>query len=76
MIRIAKFFTVGGNKMQSVYSGYLKMADTFEKGKMVSKLCNIIYRLDADYSALLEKYHLKEIAGEGPDYGRVKRLLS
>ena len=62
--------------MQSVYSGYLKMSDKFEKGNLVSKMCKIAYRLDTDYSVLLEKYRLNEIAGEGTDYDRARRVLS
>lgn len=52
------------------------MADKFEKGNLVSKMCNITYRLGTDYSVLLEKYRLNEIAGEGTDYDRARRLLS
>ncbi len=59
--------------LRYILMGQLKMASGFRND---NKDIRIEYRLDADYSELIEKYRLYEVTGTGTDFDKAKRLLN
>lgn len=60
-------------QMKIVYSGILKNHEQFREGENVE----IVYDFtQKEYETLLEKYPIKEIAGDGSEYERAFRLMN